>query len=83
MHAVPQYMIFHILVRKNDFWSIYAGRLSSCLLVGHARNYVSTDIIRRILRDFFDFNVKFVMNIVRPLCDLVKLHSYLARHHLS
>ena len=31
--------------------------------VGHARNYVSTDVIRRILRDYFQFDVKFVMNI--------------------
>ncbi|KAI1340880.1 tRNA synthetases class I (C) catalytic domain-containing protein [Xylariaceae sp. FL0016] len=30
--------------------------------LGHARNYVSTDIIRRILRDYFGFDVKFVMN---------------------
>lgn len=31
--------------------------------LGHARNYVSTDIIRRIMRDYFRFDVKFVMNI--------------------
>ncbi|OWP04337.1 hypothetical protein B2J93_9405 [Marssonina coronariae] len=31
--------------------------------LGHARNYVSTDIIRRIMRDYFDYDVKFVMNI--------------------
>lgn len=31
--------------------------------LGHARNYVTTDIIRRIMRDYFKFNVKFVMNI--------------------
>ena len=31
--------------------------------LGHARNYVSTDILRRILRDYFQFDVKFVMNI--------------------
>lgn len=31
--------------------------------LGHARNYVSTDILRRILRDYFKFNVRFVMNI--------------------
>ncbi|KAL8855685.1 MAG: hypothetical protein Q9178_007696 [Gyalolechia marmorata] len=31
--------------------------------VGHARNYVSTDILRRIMRDYFKFDVKFVMNI--------------------
>ncbi|CRG87280.1 cysteinyl-tRNA synthetase [Talaromyces islandicus] len=31
--------------------------------LGHARNYVTTDIIRRILRDYFKFDVEFVMNI--------------------
>lgn len=31
--------------------------------LGHARNYVSTDIIRRIMKDYFGFEVKFVMNI--------------------
>lgn len=31
--------------------------------LGHARNYVSTDIIRRILRDYFGYKVNFVMNI--------------------
>lgn len=31
--------------------------------LGHARNYVSTDILRRILRDYFKFDLKFVMNI--------------------
>lgn len=31
--------------------------------LGHARNYVSTDIIRRIMKDYFGFNLKFVMNI--------------------
>jgi cysteinyl-tRNA synthetase len=30
---------------------------------GHARNYVSTDIIRRILKDYFEFDLRFVMNI--------------------
>lgn len=31
--------------------------------LGHARNYVTTDIIRRVLRDYFHFKLKFVMNI--------------------
>jgi hypothetical protein len=31
--------------------------------LGHARNYVSTDIIRRIMKYYFQFDVKFVMNI--------------------
>lgn len=31
--------------------------------LGHARNYVTTDIIRRIMRDYFKFDVRFVMNV--------------------
>ncbi|KAH7318296.1 tRNA synthetases class I (C) catalytic domain-containing protein [Stachybotrys elegans] len=31
--------------------------------LGHARNYVSTDIIRRIMMHYFNFDVNFVMNI--------------------
>lgn len=31
--------------------------------LGHARNYVSTDVIRRILKHYFSYDVKFVMNI--------------------
>ena len=31
--------------------------------LGHARNYVTTDIIRRLMRDYFKFNVRFVMNV--------------------
>ena len=31
--------------------------------LGHARNYVTTDIIRRLLRDYFGFEVRFIMNI--------------------
>ncbi|KAI1344100.1 cysteinyl-tRNA synthetase [Xylariaceae sp. FL0016] len=30
--------------------------------LGHAKNYVTTDIIRRIMKDYFGFRVKFVMN---------------------
>ncbi|KAJ2902211.1 hypothetical protein MKZ38_000945 [Zalerion maritima] len=30
--------------------------------LGHARNYVSTDIIRRIMKHYFGFDVNFVMN---------------------
>lgn len=31
--------------------------------MGHARNYVTQDILRRLLRDYFGYNVHFVMNI--------------------
>ena len=57
---------------KTPFKSIEEGKVSwySCgptvyddAHLGHARNYVTTDIIRRILRDYFKFDVHFVMNI--------------------
>lgn len=53
-------------------WSCWLGPISEYLTsasryddahLGHARNYVSTDIIRRLMRDYFKFDVKFVMNI--------------------
>ncbi|KAI2621758.1 tRNA synthetases class I (C) catalytic domain-containing protein [Hypoxylon sp. NC1633] len=56
--------------------------------LGHARNYVSTDIIRRILVHYFDFKVNFVMNFTdiddkiiikarrQRLLDLEKQKSY-------
>lgn len=31
--------------------------------LGHARNYVTIDILRRILQDYFHFKINFVMNI--------------------
>ena len=44
--------------------------------LGHARNYVSTDIIRRIMRDFFKYDVKFVMNIT-DVDDKVRLDYFI------
>lgn len=43
--------------------------------LGHARNYVSTDIIRRIMKDYFKFDVKFVMNIT-DVDDKVRCHAW-------
>jgi hypothetical protein len=42
--------------------------------MGHARNYVTQDLIRRILRDYFGYNVHFVMNIT-DIDDKVRLHA--------
>ena len=44
--------------------------------LGHARNYVSTDIIRRIMQDFFKYDVKFVMNIT-DVDDKVRLDYFI------
>lgn len=48
---------------KNVTWYACGPTVYDDAHLGHARNFVSTDIIRRILRDYFEFNVNFVMNI--------------------
>lgn len=46
------------LVSAHCVETLFADHLSHS-----ARNYVSTDITRRIIKDYFGFNTKFVMNI--------------------
>ncbi|SPO25352.1 probable cysteinyl-tRNA synthetase [Ustilago trichophora] len=49
--------------------------------MGHARNYVTQDIIRRILRDYLGYDVHFVMNIT-DIDDKIIIkarHSYLIK----
>ena len=31
--------------------------------LGHARTYLTSDIIRRIMKDYFGFEVRYVMNM--------------------
>lgn len=31
--------------------------------MGHARNYVNFDVLRRVMQDYFGYNVRFVMNV--------------------
>ncbi|MCJ1398849.1 hypothetical protein MMC11_002050 [Xylographa trunciseda] len=44
-------------------WYVCGPTVYNDAHLGHARNYVTTDIIRRIMRDFFGFKLNFVMNI--------------------
>ena len=69
----PGLKVYNSLTRSEvDFVPIEKGRVTwySCgptvyddAHLGHARNYVTIDVIRRILRDYFGFKVHFVMNI--------------------
>lgn len=47
--------------------------------LGHARNYVSTDIIRRIMGEYFGYKVNFVMNIT-DVDDKVGWSSYVRNY---
>lgn len=69
----PALKVYNSLTRSEvDFVPIEKGHVTwySCgptvyddAHLGHARNYVTIDIIRRILSDYFGFRVHFVMNI--------------------
>jgi cysteinyl-tRNA synthetase len=71
---LPRLKIYNSLTRsKNDFvpvdpmgemvtWYACGPTVYEDAHLGHAKNYVSTDIIRRIMKDYFGFRVKFVMN---------------------
>ncbi|KAI5291632.1 hypothetical protein KEM54_002562 [Ascosphaera aggregata] len=50
-------------VGKKVTWYACGPTVYDDAHLGHARNYVSTDILRRIMRDYFKFDVNFVMNI--------------------
>ncbi|KAH9985349.1 tRNA synthetases class I (C) catalytic domain-containing protein [Russula vinacea] len=59
-------------VLKNDFiprdgrrikWYNCGPTVYDASHMGHARNYVTQDILRRILSDYFGYDIHFVMNI--------------------
>ncbi|KAF2841271.1 cysteinyl-tRNA synthetase [Patellaria atrata CBS 101060] len=72
---IPEIRIYNSLTRQKELfvpsddegkkitWYACGPTVYDDAHLGHARNYVTTDIIRRILKDYFKFDVKFVMNI--------------------
>lgn len=72
---IPPLKVYNSLTRsKNDFvpidssgkrvtWYVCGPTVYDDAHLGHARNYVSTDILRRIMRDYFKYDLNFVMNI--------------------
>jgi len=74
-HALPPLRIYNSLTKeKNLFapidpsgrkitWYCCGPTVYDAGHLGHARNYVTTDVLRRILRDYFGFEVQFVQNV--------------------
>lgn len=48
---------------KNVLWYCCGPTVYDSAHIGHARNYVTFDIIRRVLEDHFSYNVTYVMNV--------------------
>lgn len=71
----PKLKLYNSLTRsKNEFrpidtdgkeikWYSCGPTVYDDAHLGHARNYVSIDILRRILRDYFEYKIHFVQNI--------------------
>ncbi|KAG4305561.1 hypothetical protein PORY_001117 [Pneumocystis oryctolagi] len=70
---LPKLRVWNSLTRRKDefvplngcriTWYCCGPTVYDWSHMGHARNYVTTDIIRRILQDYFKYNVIFVQNI--------------------
>ncbi|KAF9000375.1 hypothetical protein BGZ52_010215, partial [Haplosporangium bisporale] len=71
--AVPKLKLYNSMTRtKNEFtpmdgnqvtWYACGPTVYDSTHIGHARNYVSLDILHRVIEDYFGYNVLFVENI--------------------
>ena len=69
----PQLHVYNSLTRSKELFVPQRGRLVTwyncgptvydASHMGHARNYVAQDVIRRIMRDYLGYDVHFVMNV--------------------
>lgn len=48
---------------KQVTWYICGPTVYDSSHLGHARNYVTFDIIRRIMKEYFGYNILYVMNV--------------------
>ena len=44
-------------------WYICGPTVYDSAHVGHARNYVNFDVLRRVMSEYFGYDVRFVMNV--------------------
>ena len=73
--SLPRLTIYNTFTRKKEkfipldkhgkkvTWYCCGPTVYDAAHLGHARNYVTTDVLRRIMRDYFGFEVQFVQNV--------------------
>nr|pir protein Y23H5A.1 [imported] - Caenorhabditis elegans [Caenorhabditis elegans] len=69
----PQLTVYNSLTRQKEVfvpnegarvgWYICGPTVNDSSHMGHARSYLSLDILRRVFRDYFGYDVEFIMNI--------------------
>ncbi|XP_050546636.1 cysteine--tRNA ligase, cytoplasmic [Daktulosphaira vitifoliae] len=70
---LPQLKLFNSLTRTKELfvpknghkvlWYSCGPTVYDASHMGHARSYITFDILRRVLQDYFCYNVEYVMNI--------------------
>ena len=69
----PELLLYNSLTRKKETfvpqngkrvdWYSCGPTVYDASHMGHARNYISIDILRRVMKDYFGYKIFFVMNI--------------------
>merc|ERR1719464_1109901 len=93
-----QLELFNSLTRKKEVFVPQAGKrvtwyncgptVYDASHMGHARTYLTFDIVRRVIQDYFGYNVFYVMNITDIDDKIIKrarqnhlYEEYLAKKH--
>ncbi|KJH52645.1 cysteine--tRNA ligase [Dictyocaulus viviparus] len=86
---VPQLYLYNSLTRKKELfvpnhgnvvkWYICGPTVYDSSHMGHARAYLSMDILRRVMMSYFGYDVQFVMNITDIDDKIIKRAR---QHHL-
>jgi len=59
-------------------WYICGPTVYDSAHMGHARNYVNFDVLRRVMTDYFRYDVRFVMNVT-DIDDKIIMRAHLRR----
>ncbi|CAK9205088.1 unnamed protein product [Sphagnum troendelagicum] len=70
---------------KQVTWYICGPTVYDSSHLGHARNYVTFDIIRRIMKEYFGYNILYVMNVTDVDDKIINRarRNYLLDHFLA
>ena len=59
-------------------WYICGPTVYDSAHMGHARNYVNFDVLRRVMSDYFRYDVRFIMNVT-DIDDKIVMRAHLRR----
>jgi cysteinyl-tRNA synthetase len=69
---------FRALEGNRVGWYICGPTVYDSAHMGHARNYVNFDVLRRVMSDYFRYDVRFIMNVT-DIDDKIVMRAHLRR----